>query len=56
MNAYLNKSFFQVLCNLKMDRSNSVTDYLEGIHIKDDIEAALDEELDDEAGDGDYRP
>lgn len=57
VNQYLNDNFFVVLSNLKNDKSNCVADFLECIWIKDDIEAALDEELDDdnEDADGEYR-
>lgn len=52
LNAYLNKNFYQALCNLKADRSNCVADFLEGYNIKDRTEAGAEDEGGDN-GDGD---
>ena len=37
MNVYLNRNFFEVLRNLKNDRSSCVVEYLEGILINDGL-------------------
>ena len=41
MNVYLNRNFFQILQNLKADKSNCVTEFLEGIHVSEAAPDAL---------------
>lgn len=43
MNIYLNQNFFQVLCNLKADRSSCVAEFMEAIYIQEECSVTIEE-------------